>query len=394
MRIALDARVIYAPHRRGIGRSLLRLYQEVARIRPDWRVMALHRKPDKPRGWEPIASSTLLAMPVGFWQHREVEMPGDRLDAWNRYRLPSEASRLEADVLHCPANACPSSSKVPMLVTIHDLIPLDHNDGQSAAEKRRYDGWMKNAVQRAAGILCVSQYTADALASRYAVHPDRVTVCPHGIDPAPQPTEEDLHRVTDRYPLDRPFLLHLGAAGPRKNTTRVLEAWSKVPRTLRESHRLLVVGLDTATKQTLSANLGPVGLRDSVSLCGFAAAEDLPVLMARAEGLVFASRAEGFGLPLLEAFAAGTPVITSDRTSLPEVAGEAALFVDPKDGNAIAKAMQKILTDQSLRSSLIEKGTARCEAFTWRHAAETFVQQVERVAQGASRPHRRRGKAA
>ena len=394
MRIVLDARVIYAPHRRGIGRSLLRLYQEVARVRPDWRVMALHRKPERPRAWEPIPSATSLSMPAGFWQHREIEMPGDRFDAWNRYRLPSEATRLEADVLHCPANACPASSKVPMLVTIHDLIPLEHNDGQSPAEKRRYDGWMKNAVSSHAGILCVSQHTADAFASRYAVTPDRLTVCPHGIDPVDPPREADLHRVTDRYPMDRPFLLHLGAAGPRKNTTRVLEAWSKLPASLRQSHRLLVVGLDPATKQRLSANLGPMGLQDSVALCGFAPAEDLPVLMAKAQALAFPSRAEGFGLPVLEAFAAGTPVITSDRTALPEVAGDAALFVDPKDGNAIAKAMHKILTDEALRSSLIAKGAARCDAFTWRRTAEIFVEQVELVAQTAARPSRRKERAA
>lgn len=392
MRIALDARVIYAPHRRGIGRSLLRLYQEVARLRPDWRVMALHRKPDKPRGWEPIPSSTSLSMPVGFWQHREIEMPGDRFDAWTRYRLPSEAARLSADVLHCPANACPPSPKVPMLVTVHDLIPLDHHDGQSPAEKRRYDGWMRNAVKHAAGILCVSQHTADALSSRYAVTPERLTVCPHGIDAVEPASEADVQRVAERYPMDRPFVLHLGAAGPRKNTTRVLEAWSKVRKSWRRSHRLMVVGLDAATKQRLSANLGPMGLRDSVELCGFAAAEDVPLLMAKAEALVFPSRAEGFGLPVLEAFAAGTPVITSDRTALPEVAGDAALLVDPKDGDAIARAMQKILGDAELRSCLIAKGKARCEAFPWRRSAEIFVEQVERIA--AAKPVRRRRKAA
>ena len=388
MRIALDARVVYAPHRRGIGRSLLRLYGELAAVRPDWRVLALHRGSDKDRRWEPLAPQPLWSMPAGFWQRKAVEMPGDRFDAWNRYRLPAEAARRGADVLHCPANACPWSTRVPMIVTVHDLIPLDHHDGQTPAEKRRFEGWMRNAVRHAAAILCVSQHTADALSQRFDVAPERLTVCPHGIDSVPEPSEADLARVRERYPMDRPFVLHFGAAAPRKNTTRTLEAWSKIGDQLRNTHRLLVVGLDPATRQRLSLNLSNMGLSESVTLCEFAPAEDLPMLMREARALAFVSRAEGFGLPLLEAFAAGTPAVTGDRTSLPEVAGDAAVMVDPKNGDAIARALRKVLTDEALRTRLIEAGHRRCELYTWRAAAERFASVVEQAA--SRRPHTRR----
>lgn len=180
MRIALDARTVYAPRRRGIGRSLLRLYEAIAAIRPDWEVEALHRKGGSPH--EPIPPATLAAMGEGFWQPRGIEMPGDRFDAWNRYRLPAEAARRGASVLHCPANAAPRWAKTPAVVTVHDLIPLEVDDGLSPAQRRRFETWVRNAADTAAKIVCVSKHTAEGIARRFPQAAGRLEVCHHGLE--------------------------------------------------------------------------------------------------------------------------------------------------------------------------------------------------------------------
>jgi glycosyltransferase involved in cell wall biosynthesis len=372
MRIGLDARTIYAPQRRGIGKSLLRLYQHLPEVRPDWRVVAYHR--------DPAPDPTLLADIAGYVEPRHIDIPGDRFDAWQRLRLPA-ASRLDrVDALHCPANSCPGWLAAPTVVTIHDLIPIDLPETLPPAEARRFEKQVVQACRRGSVITCPSIYTCRRLMRDLHVDAERVHVMPWGADASGlMTTDEHLDEVAGRFRVRRPFAIHFGAADPRKNTRHVIEAWAMLPEKIKRQWQLLVVGLDAAMQAALLSDCQTLGIADSVVLHGFAQEADVPLLLAAAEAMIYPSRSEGFGLPILEAFAARTAVLTSDRTSLPEVAGDAAVLVDPDDMVSLVTGMTRLLRDSSLRADLVLRGSKRLSQYSWRQCAERFARAIESV---------------
>jgi glycosyltransferase involved in cell wall biosynthesis len=372
MRIALDARTIFAPQRRGIGKSLLELYRHLPGVRPDWRVIAYHRC-DGPVG---------AMLPEPYVRPRMIEMPGDRFNAWDRFRLPFACRRDRVDVLHCPANHCPDWMPIPTVVTIHDLIPLDLPEGQPTKPAQRFDHSVRTACRKASAITCPSGYTRGRLIDGMNADPDRVFVTPWADFGRPDAVGlAERIRIFEKYRVQSPFVLHFGAAEPRKNTRRVIEAWAGLRKQIKSRARLLVVGLDAGAQAELSLCTARLGIESSVALHGFADETDIPALMRMADVLAYPSLSEGFGLPILEAFSAGTAVITSDRTSLPEVAGDAALIVDPQDFNTITKAMNKLLTDPVCRRELVRRGLIQLKQFTWHKAAEAFARAVEAAAE-------------
>lgn len=378
MRIGLDARTIYTAHRRGIGKSLLRLYQTLSLVRPDWQVVAYHRLDVPDRNLPQLFAE-------GFVQPRMIEMPGDRFDAWHRIRLPMAARNDGVDLLHCPANACPSLLPVPTLVTIHDLIPLDRPDTVPAREARRFERQVTNACRKASAILCPSIYTSTRLVRDMGVEPERIHVAPWGAEAFhAEFSDEQIDEVCSRYRVSRPFVLHLGAPDPRKNTSRMLEAWAMIGPKIRRTWQLLVVGLDAAAQKQLLDYSYKLGIHESVTLHGFADEADMPALYAAAEVLAYPSLSEGFGLPILEAFAARTAVLTSNCTSLPEIAGDAALLVDPEDPVSLSHGLAKIVRDPTLRRDLVERGVRRLPRYTWKRCAERFAAAAESLVEQRS----------
>ncbi|GAB4111013.1 MAG: glycosyltransferase family 1 protein [Phycisphaeraceae bacterium] len=368
MRIALDARTIYTAQRRGIGKSLLELYRHLSIVRPDWEVIAYHRQPGRV---EPL-------LPRPFVSPKRIEMRGDRFHAWDRLRLPLACKRDRVDVLHSPANTCADWMPVPTVVTIHDLIPLDIPEGQDPKFVERFGRSVRTACAKAGAINCPSQYTRQRLIKDMNADPDRVFVTPwsHFGKPGPVDLPERVC-LYEKYRVEPPFVLHFGAREPRKNTRRVIEAWAGLRKPIKQHARLLILGLDAEAQAEFATCCARLGAESSIILNGFADEADIPALMRMADVLAYPSLSEGFGLPILEAYAAGTAVITSDRTSLPEVAGDAAMIVDPLDFNTITKAMHKLLTDPVYRRELVRRGLKRLKTCTWEHTAEQFAQAVE-----------------
>ena len=368
MRIALDARTVYRSTRRGTGKNLIDLYTTVARRCPDWEILAYHRNSDE---LPPVMLEPNI-------QPRLIEMPGDRVNAWGRWRLPMAAWRDGADLLHCPANLCPTWMPVPTMVTIHDLIPLDMTRGRAEAEIRQFEQSIKTACKRAHAIITPSDYTRDRLIDEHGASAQRVAVNHWAADRAMKPVPEDQwDEVLSRYGVNRPFVLHFGAPAPRKNTRRVLEAWALIGSKTRRKNQLLVVGLDGDSFDEARQRVHNLGLTDSVRLFGFAAEKDMPTLLSAARVLAYPSLSEGFGLPILDAWETHTPVLTSDTTSLPEVAGDGALQVDPTDPRNIAAGMHRLLHDKALRQQILESSYKRMSQFSWEKTADRFVKIVE-----------------
>jgi glycosyltransferase involved in cell wall biosynthesis len=374
MLIGLDARTIYSPCRRGTGKNLIDLYHHLAQVRPTWRVIAFHRADD-------ATVDSLQGMLPGTIEPRRIDMPGDRFDAWPRLRLPMAAWRDRVDVLHSPANYCPPWLPVPTVVTIHDLIPLDMPQGRSRDELQRFHASVRRACRKAARIICPSAYTRDRLVDDFAADERLITVNPWAPDTSVQRVpREHWPIVLEQYGITRPFVLHFGAAEPRKNTERLIEAWAMMPRMFRQAFQLLVVGLDNAFGRRMDAMVRRMRLQETVRLYDFVPESRLPTLLSAADLLAYPSLSEGFGLPILDAWAAGTAVLTSHATSLPAVAADAAIIVDPTDPCAITRGLTRLLRDPSYRQELVERGRRRLRRFTWRATAERFARAMERAA--------------
>jgi glycosyltransferase involved in cell wall biosynthesis len=225
------------------------------------------------------------------------------------------------------------------------------------------------AARAARRVHTASTHTARQLTAILGVPARKVEMIPIAADPrfAPVADRDQLAAVREKYrvPPECPFVLGFGAADPRKNTRRVLEAWARLPADVRGRFFLLLVGIQDATMpafRQLATELLPSG---GWHLHGFADEDDLPALLSACDALCYPSLAEGFGLPVLEAFGCGTAVVTSHTTSLPEVAGDAALLVDPTDTAALAGALCKVLSDDRLRAELAARGRLRAKAFDW-----------------------------
>lgn len=380
MRIALDARTLYRPDPRGIGKGQIELYRALSALRPDWRVIAYHRNAD----------AAIDLLPAGVTP-RCIDIPGDRFDAWQRWRLPAAAWRDGADLLHCPANTSPAWRPLPLIVTIHDTIPLDRPQDYPAANCRRFERHIRRAVARAAAIVCPSQFTARRLIDGFHADAARLYVIAQAASSDMQPAVADaIQAVRHRYHLTGRYALHLGAAAPRKNTARVIDAWAGLSAAQRADHMLLIVGLDEATLARCREQTAALNAADTVRLHGYVPQSDMPALFSGATCLVYPSLAEGFGLPVLDAFATGTPVLTSNVASLPQVAGDAALLVDPHDTDAIAAGLAELLTSPARRIALIEAGRARSRQFTWSVAASALASCFETVIQAANGRTQRR----
>lgn len=379
MRIGLDARTLFSLQRRGIGKSLLRLYQRLAETRPGWQVVAYHRNPAYRPG----------DLPANFLS-RHIEIPGDRYDAWTQLRLPAAAMLDRVDVLHCPANACPRWMPVPTVVTVHDLIPLDLPEGRPTEELARFEQAVASACRHAAAVLTPSKYTRRRLIDGHGLRPKRGIVIPWGVTVDDQGVRDisDAGRVLERYGVGGRYLLHMGAAEPRKNTRGVIEAWAMVRAGYRANWKLVVVGLDEQTRAELDRLCEVLGIKEHTLLHGFASEEDLPVLLSGASALVYPSLSEGFGLPVLEAFASATAVLTSDATSLPEIAGNAAEIVPPGSATALASAMTRLMKDPIRRGELVSRGVRRLAKYRWADTGDRFAAVMEAVARSGRRGRR------
>lgn len=291
--------------------------------------------------------------------------------------VPRIASRSGADVLHSLASTGPLYGRVPRVTTVHDLLYLhvpDAHFGLRAAGMRLLVPAAARASRR---VIVDASATKRDLVEHLRFAPERIDVVPLGVSPvtvAPTPAAA----VRETLGLgDRQVLLSVSAKRPHKNLGRLLEALAGVPAARRPV--LVIPGYPTPHEQELRERARVLGIEDDVVWPAWVSSEDLEGLYALAAGLVFPSLVEGFGLPVLEGLARGVPVATSDRSSMPEVAGDAALLFDPEDPAAIRAAIEQLLFDDEVAARLRAAGPPRAAAFTWERTAELTVASYRRA---------------
>jgi glycosyltransferase involved in cell wall biosynthesis len=292
--------------------------------------------------------------------------------------MPARLLTQNVSLFHAPHYVLPPLVPCRAVVTIHDCIHLmfpQYLPHRLAHGYARANLWA--AAKRAERILTVSE-TSKADILRYCDVPaDRIIVVHNAIDErfATPPGDEEVARVRERYRLDGPFALYVGNIKPHKNLERLIDAFDLVRRGGFERLELLIIGDQISKYPRLRRAVDQHKLHKHVRFLGFVADDTLAALYRLATVFVFPSLYEGFGLPPLEAMASGTPVVTSNRTSLPEVVGDAAVLVDPYSAASIAEGIQTVLSDAGLRQTLSARGLARAREFSW----EASVRRIHEV---------------
>jgi glycosyltransferase involved in cell wall biosynthesis len=306
---------------------------------------------------------------------------------WLQSTLPQRISRWGADVLVSALTIGPARGETPFLSTVHDLTPLTHPEWHAARTLIGFVPLWERTVERAARFLCVSQTTARDLVARYPETASRVRVTLNGVDadffsPAGDPAA--VRRTRQRYSAGQPFILYLGTLEPRKNVEALVVACERLWGRRRSRPDLVLAGGAGWKTASLHRRIARSPFRDKIHVAGYAARDAARELYRAAEVFAYPSLAEGFGLPVLEAMACGTPVVASTAEALLEVGGGAALYAAPRDVEALSLQIERALEDANLRATLAAEGPRRAAQFRWDAAADATAAALAEVA-GESR---------
>jgi glycosyltransferase involved in cell wall biosynthesis len=299
---------------------------------------------------------------------------------WTHLRLSWEMARHRPDLLFIPAHVLPPIRPRLSLVTVHDLGYLKFPEAHPWRQRLYLDLSTRWNARAATHVLADSRATKADLVAHYGTPPDRISVAYPGVDRTLGPVRDPaaIRAAKARHGIRGDYFLYLGTLQPRKNLRRLVDAFAAfVGRDSRVRTPLLVLaGKRGWLYDELFEQVRRQGLEGRVSFPGYVAEEDKAALLSGALAFTFPSLHEGFGLPVLEAHACGCPVITSTTSSLPEVAGDAALLVDPQDTAAIADAMERLAADPTLSHDLTQRGFANVERFSWQACAQTVLKAI------------------
>jgi len=284
---------------------------------------------------------------------------------WEQAVVPGAIARLRPDVYHSPNYILPLRLRCPTVVTVHDLAFMDRSVHR--LRSHLYLTVLTTlALRRATRIICVSRFTRDRLIERFPETEARVRVVSEGVGPAFVPQQTDVvERFRRRYGVTDPYVLFVGMIEPRKNLARLIHGFGQAIGRAGTSHRLLIAGGSGWRNADVRAAYEASPVRERIHFLGYLPEEDLPAAYSGADVFAYPSFYEGFGLPLVEAMACGTAVLTSAVASIPEVVADAALTVDPRDQVEITAALVSLLSKRALRDRLAEAGLRRAGRFSW-----------------------------
>jgi glycosyltransferase involved in cell wall biosynthesis len=366
----------------GIGRFVRSLIAALGQLDVENQYLLIHAAPN---------GLTEPSFPDGpNFRHRNLRLPQRYLDiVWQRLGLPLPVDWLTGpvDLFHSPDFVLPPVQAASSLLTVHDLAFLVYPECADARLRAYLERAVPRSVARADFVVTDSENTRRDVIRLLGVRPERVAVVYGGVDPSFRPIDDPvrLRALRERLGVgEAPFILAVGVIEPRKNLVRLFEAFERLRDRLHERQaaavKLVVVGRRGWLWEDILARADRSPWRDEIIFPGFVPESELATLYSAAAVLAFPSLYEGFGLPILEAMACGTPVVASNSSSLPEVLGEAGLPVDPNDVDGLAAALELALLDEPLRAKLRQRGLAQAARFNWPAAARRLLQVYRRLA--------------
>lgn len=346
---ALDATYSLGREPSGVAVYCSRILEALARAAPDDRFLLCYRAN---RFFRALRSP----LPTSNCSRRLME-------EFAPFRPPRSAA-----LFHGLNQRLPRAPFRRAVTTFHDLFVMS-GDYSTTEFRKRFTGLARDAASRSDHIIAVSHFTAGQITEYLNFPPGRVSVVHHGVDPIPEVSQEDLDLFRKKHGLEQPFLLHVGAIQERKNIVRLVEAFEALP----DRYLLALAGAAGYGAGGILDRIERSPMRRRIHLLGYRTPEQLHHLYRAAAVLAFPSLEEGFGFPVVEAMSAGLPVVTANASALKEVAGDAALLVDPLDVEGLRNALQSALEDTSVRESLISAGLRRAAEFTWPKAARATL---------------------
>jgi glycosyltransferase involved in cell wall biosynthesis len=379
MRVAIDyTAAIYQSA--GVGRFVRSLVKALAEIDRQNEYVLVYADP--PRGVSPRLPE------APNFTARRVPVPDRALTIlWHRLGLPLPIDLItgRVDVFHSPDFVLPPVLRAAKVLTVHDLAFLLHPECADAGLRDYLERAVPRSVARADFVLADSENTKDDLICLLGVPPEKIEVVPGGVDREFAPVEDGARRqdMRNRISGGHPYVLNVGMIEPRKNLLRLIEAFEIMKSRHDLPHRLVLAGKRGWLSDDIYRRAERSTLASEILFPGFVSEGDLPLLYGAADLFAFPSLYEGFGLPPLEAMASGVPVVVSRSSSLPEVVGDAAQMVRPESPEELAEAIARVLTDSTLRDSMVVKGLEQSRRFTWEASARRMLDVYRRLAAGA-----------
>ncbi|MPQ47998.1 glycosyltransferase [Marinifilum sp. N1E240] len=308
-----------------------------------------------------------------------VELGGGPYPLWEQWALPRAAKKYGCDVLHCTSNTAPVFSKTPLVLILHDIIYLESISIFKKAGTwyqklgNMYRRWVvPPVVKRSKKVVTVSNYEKERIAKFFNMDSSRLSAIYNGVGPHFQKISDQnyLKEIKNKYNLPDHFMFFLGNTDPKKNTIGVLKAFADFNANSEKQYKLVMLDYDEGALQSLLAEIGHPEIREHIQLTGYVPNIEMPAIINQCEVFLYPSLRESFGIPILEGMACGVPVITSNTSSMPEIAEDAAHIVDPQKPEQITEGIVKILADENYRNLLVEKGLERSKYFSWKRMAE------------------------
>jgi len=328
------------------------------------------------------------AVTAGSGNFQVLEWRPEKETWWTYLRFHHLLQASRADLLHVPHLRAAPLVPCPYLMTVHDVADFLYGSQGSVKRSLRWK-LVRRSLAAAQRVLAVSQATKRDIENLFEIPSDKITVVENAIDERflERSRREECRLVLERYQVNDPFLLYVGSARPQKNIPRLIEAFAVVKGELRDHPvyrrlKLLIIGDELSEHPDLRRTVIRTRTQNEVRFLGFVPVATLRVFYQAAEVFVFPSLHEGFGLPPLEAMAQGTPVVTSNVSSLPEVVGDAAILVNPENVFDIARGVQQVLLDEALRQDLRQRGRRQLARFSWGRSVEQVMAIYAEAAAG------------
>ncbi|MDD3108935.1 MAG: glycosyltransferase family 1 protein [Alistipes sp.] len=361
MKIAIEAQRIFRPNKHGMDFVALETVRYLQKIDHENEYFIL-TAPGEDRCIEASENFHILTLNASSYP------------IWEQILLPRALAKIKPDLLHCTSNTAPIRCPVPLVLTLHDIIFLEKRSHSSSSWYQNL-GWyyrrlvVPRILPQCRKIITVSHFEAQRIGEALQIGSDRLTAIYNGYGEHFRPVDNP-YSVTQKYLPERDYIFFLGNTDPKKNTERTLQAYGLYVAQTSHPLPLLIADLPEAVADTILKTHGLESIRPLLRFPGYIPNRDLPALYSGARLFLYPSLRESFGIPMLEAMACGTPLITSNTSAMPEVAGEGALLVDPFSEQSIAQALIRLTEDASLHEQQRVYGLQRVKAFSWQHTAE------------------------
>ena len=320
-----------------------------------------------------------------------IELNGGPYPTWEQIALPKAAKKYQCDILHCTSNTAPFFTDIPLITILHDIIYMESSYlkilKSSASAYQKFGNIYRKlvvprVVKKSKKVITVSHFEKNRIGEFFGIKGDKkLDAIYNGVSEhfKPVSNKEELLRVKNAYHLPDKFFFFLGNTDPKKNTKGTLKAFSDFLKQSNSDYKLVMLDYDKIELNKLLLEINDVNLINQIVLTGYVVNTDLPAIYSQCAFFLYPSLRESFGIPMLEAMSCNVPVITSNTSSMPEVAADAAHIINPFQPQEITDGIIKILNDDDYRKSLCEKGLEKSKQFSWKNMAKDYLKQYELI---------------